>query len=187
MDRRQQKSRKAILDAFTNLLTKKEYVKITVQEIIDEADVGRTTFYAHFETKDALLEEMCTNLFSHVFSDHPVVESSHDFSLSEGDFKTVVCHILYHLKENGSTISRLLTGESSETFLRYFSQYLNKLIRNYVLSHMEKKNSSIPEDFLQNHIAGSFITMVQWWIKRGLKESPEELTEYFLAVTVPVI
>ena len=48
---------------FTELLAKKSLDRITVGEIIERADVGRATFYAHFETKDFLLRE----LFCHVF------------------------------------------------------------------------------------------------------------------------
>jgi AcrR family transcriptional regulator len=59
MDRRQRKSRESIFSAFTDLLSEKDFTQITVGEIIERADVGRATFYAHFETKDYLLIELC--------------------------------------------------------------------------------------------------------------------------------
>ena len=67
MDRRQRKTREAIFDAFTRLLAHKDFAQITVGQIIEQADVGRATFYAHFETKDYLLKEFCEDLFCHIF------------------------------------------------------------------------------------------------------------------------
>ena len=66
MDRRQRKTREAIFNAFTELLSKKNFEQITVGEIIDRADVGRATFYSHFATKDFLLKEFCEELFCHI-------------------------------------------------------------------------------------------------------------------------
>jgi len=100
MDRRQQKTRDAIFGAFTTLLSSKNYTKITVQEIIDEANIGRSTFYSHFETKDDLLKEMCTDLFNHIFSNGLNTESTHDFSLADGNPNSMITHILYHLRDN---------------------------------------------------------------------------------------
>ena len=104
MDRRQQKTRTAIFTAFSTLLSEKSYSKITVQEIIDSANVGRTTFYAHFETKDDLLKALCEELFGHIVSS--AADCTHTHGLySEGRVPdSVFCHLLQHLKENNRHI-----------------------------------------------------------------------------------
>lgn len=187
MDRRQQKTREAIFDAFGSLLAQKSYGKITVQEIIDVANVGRTTFYAHFPTKDDLLRELCTDLFEHVFSDAPGMERTHDFSLSEGDPKDMIAHILYHLRDSRRNITGILGCESGELFLRFFKEYLNKLITARISDNERGQKLGIPDDFLVSHISSSFVNLVQWWMRGGMRQPPEELTEYFAAVILPVL
>lgn len=103
MDRRQQKTREAVFLAFSTLLETKRYEHITVQEIIDEANIGRSTFYAHFETKDALLKAMCTDIFHHVFT---------QLLPQETVLKT--------------------EEESCELFLSYFKDYLKELFQQYL-------------------------------------------------------
>ena len=66
-DRRITKTRKAIYAAFLQLLNQKNFETITVQEIIDLADVGRSTFYSHYESKELLLDQLCLYLFHHLF------------------------------------------------------------------------------------------------------------------------
>ncbi|WP_429976175.1 TetR/AcrR family transcriptional regulator [Enterococcus sp. DIV0086] len=187
MDRRQKKTREAIFIAFNHLLTIKDYNKITIQEIIDLANIGRSTFYSHFETKDALLNELCLDLFTHIFSDNLVKEKSHDFSFSDDNSEILITHILYHLKDNKKNISGLLLSESSELFLHFFKQYLNDLFFDQLFSNVDRKNKAVPDAFLLNHITGSFIEMIRWWLKNNLKQSPEELTSYFISVIFPII
>ena len=186
MDRRQQKTRAAIFGAFCALLTEKSYHRITVQEIIDRANVGRATFYAHFETKDDLLKELCEELFGHI------VESAKDAVHTPGLYsnasapQSVFCHLLQHLQKNDGNILGLLSGESSEIFLRYFRESLRGLVHGQVTGKGPKA-AGLPEDFVENHVIGSFVEMVLWWIKGGRKYSPEELDRCFLAVIAPVL
>lgn len=187
MDRRQRKTRDAIFTAFTDLLTKKHYNKITVQDIINAADVGRTTFYAHFETKDELLHEMCAELFEHVFSETPGMEDTHDFSLATGSPKVLITHILYHLKDDHRNIIEILNNDGSDIFLRFFQDYLNRLLSARMLEGLDWNKSRIPYDFLLNHISASFVNMMKWWLKNNLSQTPEELAEYFSVVIDPII
>lgn len=187
MDRRQQKTRAAIFSAFSELLSRKSYSKITVQDIIDEANVGRTTFYAHFETKDDLLKEMCTDIFDHVISSSLNIETSHDFSLSGSSPVEIISHILYHLRDSKKNIIGILSCESGDLFLQYFKTYLNQLLSQWIPQSQLTPLATVPRDFLIDYVSGSFVNMVQWWIRNQLKQTPEELTGYFWAVIAPIM
>ena len=187
MDRRQQKTRTAIFDAFTELLSEKSYSKITVQDIIDRANVGRATFYAHFETKDDLLKALCEELFGHIISSAADCIHTHVLYSDGNAPESVFCHLLHHLQKNDKNILKLLSCESSEIFLRYFKDSLNELIQNQFISQNRNANMDIPDDFLINHISGSFVEMVLWWIKGHMKQTPEKLDQYFRAVIEPVL
>lgn len=177
MDRRQQKTRQAIFTAFGTLLEKKNYNNITVQEIIDEANVGRSTFYAHFETKDELLRAMCTDIFHHVFSVELKQEKNHDFSSNNYGLEKKITHILYHLQENQKNLKGILTCESGELFMRYFKQYLEEMFSNFI----QPKSLHTPQEYILNHVVCSFAETVRWWVTAHSDFSPEEIASFFLS------
>ena len=176
MDRRQRKSRKAIFSAFMKLLEEKSYTKITVQEIIDEADVGRTTFYSHFPTKDDLLSALCEEIFEHVFSRTLEKESTHDFSGKEGDIAKEIEHILYHIREN--CIPRILRGESRDLFFRYFQSRLAPILSAII---QPERISGIPEGYVLNQLSTSLVSTIGWWLSEGMDMTPEEAASCYLA------
>lgn len=187
MDRRQQKTRAAIFLAFSALLAKKSYSKITIQEIIDAANVGRTTFYAHFETKDSLLKELCEELFGHIIGAAMDCTHTHGLYSDENAPESVFCHLLCHLQENDNNILGLLSCESSDIFLRYFKDGMNELIQTQFVRQNRNSSANIPQDFLINHISSSFVEMVLWWLKGRMKQTPAELDRYFRAVIEPIL
>ncbi|MBE6547374.1 MAG: TetR/AcrR family transcriptional regulator [Ruminococcaceae bacterium] len=173
MDRRQKKTRDAIFGAFGELLMTNKYENITVQDIIDRADVGRSTFYSHFETKDHLLRAMCADIFEHIFEKATCsYEGSHD------DLEGVLSHILFHLKENKKRISGLLCSDSADLFMRYLSEYFNKIFSMYI----SQFHANVPRDYLINHLTGAFGQTLKWWIHEGMATSHTDMARYFMSV-----
>ena len=177
MDRRQKKTRQAIFDAFTALLEEKSYSGITVQDILDRADIGRSTFYAHFETKDDLLRSLCAEIFGHVVSDEVPKEETHDFS-AEHDTKAMITHLLYHLREHMDYLPGILSGESGEIFTAAFKDYLRALFSR----SGDAAESRVPRDYLLNHMVCDLTETVRWWT-RNRHYAPEEICAFFLETT----
>lgn len=187
MDRRVQKTRDAIFEAFNRLLKKKSYSKITIQQIIDEANIGRTTFYAHFETKDELLKGMCNEILNTGFVDSRNSVHTHNADLKSDTPEARIAHMLYHLKDNKKMVVGMLTCESRDLFLKYFKEYLNSFACDYLIEELKPNSNKVPQDFLINHISGSLVNTVQWWINGKMTTSPEKTAEYFIEVIKPVI
>ncbi len=180
MDRRQRKTREAIFNAFIGLLAKKDYSQITVGEIIERADVGRATFYAHFETKDFLLRELCRELFCHILDAAEEGREAHRHIFECDAPKSVFLHLLRHLKQNDNHILDLLSCPNNALFLQYFKQNLRALTVSRLSLFEAARSERLPEDFWINHITATFVETVKWWVDNGLRESPETICEYFL-------
>ncbi len=177
MDRRQRKTREAIFSAFLSLLSQKDFSQITVGEIIDKADVGRATFYAHFPTKDFLLKELCEDLFCHIFDDAEHPEHRHLFACDaqDADFS----HLFRHLMQNDNQLLQLLTSPNNDLFLRYFKELLHQMVLRQLPALETEKSRKLPQGFWVNHICATFVETLRWWVENGMRESPEIVTEYF--------
>ena len=179
MDRRQIKTRAAIFGAFGRLLQNNHFHNITVKQIIDEANIGRSTFYAHFETKEALLQAMCSNIFDHIISEEFSTEKSHDFSDSNNELHEVLAHILYHLKDEKDEITRLLLTDSESLFLNYFRECVKEIFTKYA-SDTSEKIADIPNSFRVDFLTASFIESVRWWIAGDMENTPEEIAAFYI-------
>ena len=179
MDRRQIKTRKAIFNAFIELLSKKSFDKITVEEIINLAEVGRATFYAHFETKDFLLKDLCAELFTHLFESENEIASNKNNLFNCDISDTLFLHLFKHLKRNDNNITKLLVSKSNNLFFDYFKGELKEMITKQVARFIDKKPKIVPDDFWINHITTVFVETLKWWLQNDMRESPEIINEYF--------
>lgn len=184
MDRRRRKTRAAIFAAFEELLAERPYGSITVRDIIERADVGRTTFYDNFETKDDLLRELCEGLFGHVAA---AADRAHTHGRDgSSGAPSVFFHLLCHLQEDDEHVLRLLAGESGGVFTRYFTESLGGLVSSQV-SRPWAQAAGVPVDFLVSQVCGAFVEMVQWWVRGGLSRGPEELDRSFRTLFGPAL
>ena len=177
MDKRILKTEKAVYEAFGNVLTRKSYYDITIEDILKESNVSRSTFYAHYKTKDELLHSITDHIFEHVFSHSLSEEATHDFSKSDiFDYSHLITHTLYHLLEEKELVKAILSNETKDIFLNAMRQKVNNISKLVVRDNGEK---DIPTELRVMKVTETFILCVNYWFKNNCEETPEKITQYF--------
>lgn len=182
MDKRQTKTRRAIYQALVDLMKKSPYEKIFVKDIIDAAEIGRSTFYAHFETKEDLAQSMCFDLFDHVFAEHVAVCQTHNYSDKPATLEFKIAHILYHLRDKREYYSGIINYEDSKLFIKFFRNYLEQRLDMIIIND---KQQAVPIDFFKNHLSFALIGAMHWWLKSKMQASPEAVAKYLADVINP--
>lgn len=179
MDKRIEKSKAKLNEALKNLLLEKKYSDISIQDILNESKISRSTFYSHYKTKDEILISIIDDIFEHVFSHTLQIEKTHDFSKeSIFDYRHLITHILYHLHDNKDMITAIINNDCSSIFyenIRIQLKPLNKQIIKEI--NLDKKN--IPIDLYEDIIGENFIVIMKYWFKNSFKISPETITDYY--------
>ncbi|MEP7136786.1 MAG: TetR/AcrR family transcriptional regulator [Chloroflexota bacterium] len=177
-DRRSQRTRQLLSDALVGLIREKGYSAITVSDIIERANVGRSTFYAHFRDKDDLFVGELDRVID-VLDKSVIHESDEENSLfpSLGLFRHVgEEYELYKALAWGSGID-LLTKHIQKSVVEKIEESLKK----------SRKEFNVPIPILANYMAGSFLTLLKWWLDNKMIYSPEQMNEMFKELTLPGI
>ena len=169
-DRRITKTRKAIYAAFLQLLNQKNFETITVQEIIDLADVGRSTFYSHYESKELLLDELCRYLFHHLFEREENI-----------NIEAYLTHIFLHFKKNQDHVTSLLFSKN-DYFLRQLQKELEHHVYPMVAKDLQVSYPSIPASYLKHFVVTNFIETLTWWLKKGKSYKEDQVVRFYLDV-----
>lgn len=169
-----------IYDAFAEVLLEKAYADVRIQDVLDKSGVARSTFYAHYKTKEELLKSICSTIFGHVFSHSLAEEKSHDFSKSSiFDYKHFITHIFYHLHDEKTLVHAILLSQSKDIFLNFLRGELAEFATACVENNFVT-GKNLPKSLKVNSIIENFVLLVEYWDETSFADTPERLTEYFL-------
>lgn len=178
-DRRSQRTRELLHQALFTLMQEKRYDSITVQDIIDRANIGRSTFYTHFVDKEDLaissLEQMLDAL---------IQSPELDDSLRQGVISTV--GVFQHVQEQYPLFQTLLRGRGMELFFEKGQVYWSKKAEAHLQAFLPKgQEPAVPLPIVANYLAGSFVTLLKWWLDNKIPHSPERMDEIFQQLVMP--
>jgi AcrR family transcriptional regulator len=164
----------ALRSALISLLLRKPYDEISVQEIIDEANVGRSTFYAHCSRKDELLR-MCLRLMrSEVAQACSETSPTGDKPAPTLAFSLP---LLKHMSGHRDLYPHLARGTGKVLILSELRKLVQDLARQD-LEQLQNKGRVVPEVALL-YVSGAFVSVVEWWLGGNRNISPEELNASF--------
>ncbi len=166
VDPRVEKTRASIASAFTELLKRRSYDRIRVSAITRKAAVGRATFYAHFATKDALLQAQMVRVASHTLVDTP------------GESCLVECTRLFAHVQHARDIFRSLTGGPAHIVTeRIIQDALETRIAEAATARADV--SAMTPTFAPRFVASTLLTLIAWSLEQPTVPSPDELQGIF--------
>src|SRR5262245_22144022 len=172
-DARVRRTRDALGDALVALMQEKPFDTITVQEVLDRAHVSRSTFYAHYSDKDDLLMSDSEEFFEAL----SMALSAHG---DKSDRVFPVREFFNHLADVQPFFKALVkSGKFQENmelarghFARGIERRLSELPRGKSIPANERSAIAFTQ-------AGSLLSLLSWWLDRGMREPPEQMDELF--------
>ena len=172
-DARVRRTRDALGDALIALMQEKPFDTIKVQDVLDRAHVSRSTFYAHYSDKDDLLMSDSEEFFEAL----SMALSAHG---DKSDRVFPVKEFFTHLADVQPFFKALVkSGRFQENM---------ELARGHFARGIERRLSELPRarsipagelPAIAFTHAGALLSLLTWWLDRGMRESPEQMDELF--------
>ncbi|HEV2898167.1 MAG TPA: TetR/AcrR family transcriptional regulator [Pseudaminobacter sp.] len=175
MDRRAARTQKALHGALMSLIVCKGYEAITVQDIIDEADVGRSTFYSHYTGKEDLLRSGFQTLRAELAEAQRTAGAKSEAAQDEPLGFSLA--MFEHACEYRHIYKALLGGRGSVIAVNEIRRVLSEIVKKELSGVREDK--AIPQDVRIQFVVGAFITVLTWLLERRPRLTPSQVDAMF--------
>lgn len=164
IDRRAQKTREQLQKALVELIAERGYDAITIQDIVDRAELGRTTFYLHYNSKDELFMSCHEAIIKefHLGLIHPLTR---DEVLSP-QMPPQMAASYQHLEDGRALLYPIFQGKDSQIILRQIRDRSAREIEANLRRVFGEAESKVPLDMLANYLVGAQIALMQWWLEK---------------------
>lgn len=171
-DKRIRRTKKLLKTALTELIREKGFENISVQDLIDRADVGRTSFYTHFKSKEDLLLQNLDDL-EHLFK--PSKEDD-----LESELRNFSLNMLIHLKENWRLAKALIGNKKIPIVRNYVQGIILKYYKNQFRKKWGKKRTPFEIEAMAVSVSGALVSLTLWWLSMDKPVAPEKIQEVFI-------
>jgi len=176
-DRRVQRTRELLQKALIELITERGYDAITIQDIVDRANIGRTTFYLHYNSKDELFIS-CHEAMVSKFLIAPLHPLSREELLSP-DAPQGLKSAYQHLEDSRAMLYAIFQGKDSLLIMRQIRDWNAREIETNLRNVFAEAESTIPLDVLANYLAGAQIALMHWWLEKRQPHTLANLAQTF--------
>ena len=187
-DRRVQKTRKLMEDALVDLIMEKGYDKVSVQDIIERANVGRSTFYAHYQDKDDLLLRGVTEIAYGDDLDGIIAWQKEHLDKDETSGSISFTKMFMHVQENERLHKALFSRNQENIVVKKGTNYLYAVIKAQLMRLVKNgREPAVPIPFLAQYLTGGLMSLIKWWLENDMSFSVKEMDELFQKIAMPSI
>jgi AcrR family transcriptional regulator len=173
-DRRVLRTGRMLREALIDLIGERGWDNLSVQDVCDRADVGRSTFYTHFGDMEELLiggfDDLRKMLRARTSS------SSEKLAFVRG--------LIEHAHEHSQLFRAIVGKRAGHAIEKRFRQTVISLVRDDLAEH---GLAGRPLEATTHYVAGALVELVTWWVDTRNSIPPAELEELFRRLTMPVL
>jgi AcrR family transcriptional regulator len=179
-DRRVRKTKASLHDALFGLAREKPYPSIAVKEILDRANVGRSTFYTHFCDKDDLLQSGI----------HEILETFQDRRRSGRPLERLLAFslpLLKHIEGHRRVAGPRMKREGWLIMHSHLENVLTRLIADELAALPRVRPEPPPSALVARYVASTFVLVLNWWVENGAPTTSTEVDARFRDLVVPTL
>jgi AcrR family transcriptional regulator len=181
IDRRVARTRAQLHEALLALLAERDYTAITVEDICERANVGRSTFYGHYTGKDDLIRSGMKRLRTTLLENQRAAAASKDraarltFSLAMAE----------HARDHAPLHRGLAGGRGGTIVFEAIHDMLSDVVRAELAAGSGKKrHEEVPQELVVQYVVGAYMAVLTWWLDGKARLAPEHIEAMFRRLTL---